>query len=258
MSYETILYDLSDGVARITLNRPEVQNALNAQMRLDLLHCVKRAEKEARALVLIGKGDSFCAGQDVSGDGRIMAMDVERVLREEYIPLFQALHNCRIPVVVAVNGAASGNGAPLALSGDIVLASRRADFTFTAAKTGMSSDFGASYALPRHIGFARAMGAVMLGEPISADQAEDWGMIWRSVADRDFDEVVSATAQKLAFGPTVAFRNIKRGMRDALEMGFEAELEHEAELQGKTIKSRDYVEGTLAYAEQRVARFEGR
>lgn len=258
MSYETLIYDLSDGVAKITLSRPDERNGLNSQMRYDLVHAIKRAEAEARVVVLTGRGDCFCAGQDLTGDGRIASLDLERVLREEYMPLMQALQNCRLPVIAGVNGAASGSGAPLALSADIVVAKRSAEFTFTAARIGMFSEFGASYMLPRQVGFARAMGAVMLGEPISADQAEDWGMIWKSVADKQFDRVIDEMALKLAAGPTVAYRNIKRAMRSGLETGFDSQLEREAELQGKTIKSRDFMEGALAYSEQRMARFEGR
>lgn len=258
MSYETLIYDLSKDVATVALNRPRERNGLNSQMRYDLLHAIKKAEQEARVLVLTGRGDHFCAGQDLTGDGRIASLDLERILREEYMPLMQALQDCRIPVIAGVNGTASGSGAPLALAADIVVAKRTAEFTFTAARIGMFSEFGASYMLPRQVGFARAMGAVMLGDPISADQAEDWGMIWESVADKEFDRVIDQIAQKLAAGPTVAYRNIKRAMRSGLETGFEAQLEREAELQGKTIKSRDFMEGALAYAEQRMARFEGR
>jgi len=258
MSYETLIYDLSDNIATVSLNRPGARNGLNSQMRYDLLHAIKRAETEARVLVLTGHGADFCAGQDLTGDGRVASLDLERVLREEYMPLLQALQDCRIPVITGVNGAASGTGATLALAGDIVVAKRSAEFTFTAARIGMFSEFGASYMLPRQVGFARAMGAVMLGDPISADQAHDWGMIWEAVTDKDFDGVIDKMAQKLAAGPTVAYRNIRRAMRSGLETGFEDQLEREATLQGKTIKSRDFLEGALAYSEQRMARFEGR
>ncbi len=258
MSYETLIYDLNEAIAIVKLSRPGARNGLNSQMRYDLLHAIKRAEGEARVLVLTGRGDYFCAGQDLTGDGRIASLDLERILREEYMPLMDALQNCRIPVIAGVNGAASGSGAPLALSADIVVAKRSAEFTFTASKIGMFSEFGASYMLPRQVGFARAMGAVLLGDPISADQAHDWGMIWEAVSDKDFDRVVDGIAQKLAAGPTVAYRNIRRAMRSGLETGFEDQLEREAVLQGKTIKSRDFLEGALAYSEQRMARFEGR
>lgn len=258
MSYETLIYDLSANIATIALNRPDAQNGLNAQMRYDLLHALKRAEDEARVIVLTGQGKVFCAGQDLTGDGRVTSLDLERILREEYMPLMQAMQDCRLPIVAGVNGVASGSGATLALAADIVIAKRSSEFSFTATRVGMFSEFGATYSLPRQIGFARAMGAVMLGEPISADQAHDWGMIWEAVSDKDFDRRVVEVCAKLANGPTVAYRNIKRAMRAGLETGFEDQLEREAVLQGKTTKTRDFLEGTLAYSEQRVARFEGR
>jgi len=258
MSYETLIYDLKDDVATITLNRPKASNGLNAQMRFDLLHAIKAAEAAARVIVLIGHGDVFCAGQDISGDGRLAAMDMERILREEYQPLYQAMHECSLPIVAAVNGDAAGSGATLALNADIVIAARSADFTFTALRLGMTADFGATYSLPRQIGFARAMGAVLLGESISADQAHDWGMIWKAVSDKDFDARLAEITKKLASGPTLAYANTRKAMRAGLETGFDAQLDREAELQGQTVRSRDFVEGVLAYSQDRVARFEGR
>jgi len=258
MTYETLIYDLSNDVAMVTLHRPEASNGLNAQMRFDLLHAIKAAEASARVLVLIGHGDVFCAGQDLTGDGRLAAMDMERILREEYLPLYQAMHECRIPIVAAVNGDAAGSGATLALNADIVLAARSADFAFTALRLGMTADFSATYTLPRQVGFARAMGAVLLGESISADQAHDWGMIWKAVSDKDFDRSLSEITQRLANGPTMALAHTRKAMRAGLETGFDAQLDREAELQGKTAQSRDFVEGVLAYSEQRLARFEGR
>lgn len=258
MSYETLIYDVTNDVALITLNRPDAQNGLNAQMRFDLLHAIKAAEASARVIMLIGQGDVFCAGQDLTGNGRVAAMDMERILREEYQPLYKAMHDCKIPIVAAVNGNASGAGATLALNADIIVAARSADFSFTASRLGMTAEFSATYALPRQVGFARAMGAVLLGENISADQAHDWGMIWKAVSDKDFDRTIGEITKKLADGPTVAFANTRKAMRAGLETGFEDQLDREAGLLGETSRSRDFVEGVLAYSEQRVARFEGR
>ena len=171
MNYSTIRYDVRDGVAQITLNRPDVMNALNAQMRAELLHAVKAAAKEARVLVLTGKGRAFCSGQDLGDRANAAQVDLERTLRDEYEPLLRAIYDCPIPTISAVNGAAAGAGANIALAADVVIATEAAVFLQAFSRIGLIPDAGGTYWMPRQMGFAMVMGAALVAEPISARQA---------------------------------------------------------------------------------------
>ncbi|MEP5199847.1 MAG: enoyl-CoA hydratase-related protein, partial [Paracoccaceae bacterium] len=156
MDYQTIRLTEHDGYAVISLNRPEVKNALNAQMRAELLHAVKAAEKTARAIVFRGNGDAFCSGQDLSNKS-VNNVNMERVLRDEYVPLLRAIYDCPVPTICAVNGAAAGAGANLALAADVVIAAESAVFLQAFTRIGLIPDAGGTYWLPRQVGFARAM-----------------------------------------------------------------------------------------------------
>ncbi|MDV7270455.1 enoyl-CoA hydratase-related protein [Thioclava sp. A2] len=258
MPYKVIRYELNDGVAVITLNRPDVMNALNTQMRAELLEAINRASAEARVLVLTGAGRAFCSGQDL-GDGAAAAgLDLERVLRDEYEPMLKAIYNAPIPVISAVNGPAAGAGANLALAADVVIASESAIFMQAFARIGLMPDAGGTYWLPRQVGFARAMGLAMFTDKVTAREAADWGLIWEAVADVDFDHHWRARAAHLAKGPTAAFRAIKEAMRASYSNTLEDQLELEAQLQGKLGASHDFREGVLAFLEKRPAQFEGR
>lgn len=257
MDYQTIRLTEHDGYAIITLNRPEVKNALNAQMRAELLHAVKAAEKLARAIVFRGNGDAFCSGQDLS-DKSVNAVNLERVLRDEYVPLLRAIYDCPLPTICAVNGAAAGAGANLALAADVVIAAESAFFLQAFTRIGLIPDAGGTYWLPRQIGFARAMGAALFAEPISARQAADWGMIWEAVPDEDFDAHWRARAAKLGSGPTMAYSYTKQAIRESFGNSLEKQLLLEARLQGKCGKTRDFREGVLAFLEKRPADYEGR
>ncbi|WP_112322665.1 enoyl-CoA hydratase-related protein [Oceanibium sediminis] len=258
MAYDTILYSLAEGVATITLNRPEVMNGLNAQMRLDLLHALTRAGGEARVVVLTGAGRAFCSGQDLGDRERASDLDLERVLREEYEPLLKAIYDCPVPTISAVNGAAAGAGANLALAADVVIASRSAYFIQAFARIGLIPDAGGTYWLPRQMGVAKAMGAALFAERISARQADDWGMIWESVADEDFAATVDARAAHLADGPTAAYFRIKQAIRQTYQNTLDEQLDVEARLQGEAGKTRDFKEGVMAFLEKRAPRYEGR
>lgn len=258
MGYGTILLGEAQGIATITLNRPEVVNGLNAQMRLEVTHAVAWAAERARVLVITGAGRGFCSGQDL-GDRRTSAdVDLERVLREEYEPMLRAIYDCPIPTVAAVNGAAAGAGCNLALAADVVIAAESAVFVQAFARIGLIPDAGGTYWLPRQVGFARAMGAALFAERITARQAADWGMIWEAVPDDAFAAAVQARAAQLAQGPTVAYRLIKRALRASFANDLEAQLALEAELQGEAGRSRDFQEGVMAFLEKRPARYEGR
>ncbi|MGJ8584659.1 MAG: enoyl-CoA hydratase-related protein [Marinosulfonomonas sp.] len=258
MEYQTLKLSQRENLAVITLNRPEVKNALNVQMRAELLHAVKSAQKTARALVITGQGETFCSGQDLGDAASAGSLDLERTLRDEYEPLLSAIYDCPIPTLAAVNGAAAGAGANLALACDVVIAAQSAVFLQAYTRIGLMPDAGGTYWLPRQIGMAKAMGAALFAENITAQQASDWGMIWEAVADADFNTHWQARATHLANGPSAAFGAIKQAMRGSLDNDLAAQLRLEAKLQGDCGKTRDFKEGILAFVEKRPARFEGR
>jgi 2-(1,2-epoxy-1,2-dihydrophenyl)acetyl-CoA isomerase len=258
MSYETIRLDIDDGVATITLDRPEVLNALNPRMRLELAHALRHAPALARAVVLTGAGEAFCSGQDLGEARHAPGESIERILREEYMPLVEALVACPVPTLAAVNGTAAGAGASLALSTDVVIAARSARFIQAFTRIGLIPDCGATHVLPRQIGVPRAMGAALFGHPVGAEQAADWGMIWEAVPDESFREIVVARAHHLAEGPTQAYRLLKEALRASGGNDLAAQMELEARLQGEAAQSRDFKEGVLAFHERRAPRFEGR
>lgn len=258
MHYDTITYDLINGAAWITLNRPDARNALNTQMRAELTDAVIRAGRSARVIVLQGAGDDFCAGQDFgdgSGEGR---MDLERSLRDEYQPLIEAIHNVSLPVVAAVNGAAVGAGANLALAADVVIATQSASFQQVFSQIGLMPDAGATWALPRKIGRAKAMGLALFGDRLTAQEASDLGLIWEVAPDHAFADQVKARVASLAQGPSVAYARIKQAMAVSLDNSLSEQLALEAHMQGECAKSRDFQEGLLAFAEHRPPKFEGR
>jgi 2-(1,2-epoxy-1,2-dihydrophenyl)acetyl-CoA isomerase len=258
MPYQAIRYEISEGMAVITLNRPEVMNALSSQMRAELLEALKRATGEARVIVLTGAGRAFCSGQDL-GDGAMAAgLDLERVLRDEYEPMLKAIYECPIPVIAAVNGAAAGAGANLALAADVVIAAQSAAFMQAFTRIGLMPDAGGTYWLPRQVGFARAMGLALFADKIGAEQAAQWGLIWEAVADVDFEHHWRARAAHLAKGPTAAYGAVKRALRDGYGNDLSRQLELEAQLQGGLGATRDFREGVMAFLEKRAPHFEGR
>lgn len=258
MNYQTIRLSLRGDLAVITLNRPEVMNALNTQMRAELLHAVKDAQKQARALVLTGQGRAFCSGQDLGDKATAGQVDLERTLRDEYEPLLNAIFDSTIPTIAAVNGAAAGAGANLALACDVVIASQSAVFLQAFTRIGLIPDAGGTYFLPRQIGLAKAMGTALFAEPVSATQACAWGMIFEAIPDDDFADHWHARARKLAEGPTTAYRNVKTALRASFDNSLDEQMMLEAKLQGECGSSRDFKEGVLAFMEKRPARFEGR
>lgn len=258
MPYETILYSVEDGVATLTMNRPERMNALNAAMRGELLDALARAATGARVIVLTGAGPAFCAGQDLGEARSIGELDLEQVLREEYEPLLARVHQCPVPVVAAVNGVAAGAGANLALAADIVVAARSASFIEAFARIGLIPDAGGTWLLPRLVGLARAMGMCLLAEPIPAEKAAAWGLIWEAVEDDSFAAQVDALARRLAEGPSVAYRLTKEALRAAMSNTLGEQLALEASLQRQAGATRDFLEGVAAFLEKRAPRFEGR
>ena len=250
-----ILYAVAAGVATITLNRPTVMNALTSALRRDMRAAVIRAGHEARVLVITGAGRGFSSGQDLADAGH--DMDLGAVLRLEYEPLLAAITQCPIPTIAAVNGVAAGAGANLALACDVVIAAESAVFIQAFARIALVPDAGGSYWLPRQIGLARAMGAMLFAEKVAARQAADWGMIWEAVADADFAAHIAARARGLAQGPTAAYRGVKTALRSSFDNDLTAQLTLEARLQGEAGRSDDFCEGVAAFLEKRPARFSG-
>ncbi|GGW21780.1 2-(1,2-epoxy-1,2-dihydrophenyl)acetyl-CoA isomerase [Gemmobacter lanyuensis] len=254
-----ILYDLTAGVATITLNRPEVMNALSGALRRALLEAIRRAESEARVIVLTGAGRAFCSGQDLAdAQGFGAEVPFEQLLNEEYVPLLNAIYDCPLPTIAAVNGAAAGAGANLALAADVVIAAESASFVQAFTRIGLIPDAGGSWWLPRQIGAARAMGACLFADRITARQAESWGMIYETVPDAAFASHIAARAAHLAQGPTAAYRAVKQALRQSLSNDLPTQLALEAQLQGQVGRRQDFREGVAAFLEKRPAKFTGR
>ena len=257
MDYETISLAEAGGVATITLNRPAVMNALSARLRGELRAAWRDVQGRARCIVLTGAGRAFCSGQDLQDAMALGALDLGRVLAEEYEPLLKAIYDCPVPTIAAVNGAAAGAGANLALACDVVIACESASFIQAFTRIGLIPDAGGTYWLPRQVGMARAMGAALFAEKVTARQAADWGMIWEAVPDDAFVPHVAARAAALAAGPTAAYRLVKQALRASPGNGLEAQLALEARLQGEAGETADFREGVAAFLEKRPARFTG-
>lgn len=258
MDYREILYGLDNGVARITLNRPEALNGFTAVMRAEMRHALPRAQAESRAIILTGAGRGFCSGQDLGPANRASDIDLERLLREEYDPILKMMEESPVPILAAVNGPAAGAGANLALACDVVVAARSAYFLEAFARIGLLPDAGGTWHLPRQIGLARAMGMCLFAEPIPAPQAAEWGMIWEVTEDAALEARVAELAARLARGPTRAYAAIRRALRASVENGFHDQLAVEAKEQKALGDSRDFEEGVLAFLEKRKPVFEGR
>lgn len=258
MIYDTLRVTLDNDVAVIALNRPDVMNALNTQMRAELTAAVNDMGRKARVVVLTGTGGAFCSGQDLGDGSNIAKLDLERTLRDEYEPMLHAIIDCPVPTITALNGVAAGAGANLALAADVVIATKSAYFVQAFTKIGLIPDAGGTYFLPRLMGHAKAMGAALFAEKISATEADAWGMIFESVEDAEFDVHWRSRAAHLAQGPSVAYKNIKEALGKTWGNSLDEQLSLEAKLQKSCGKTRDFQEGILAFIEKRGPKFEGR
>lgn len=258
MDYQTIICTEADGIGIVTLNRPEVMNALNSAMRTEIRAAFEALSQTARVIVLTGAGRAFCSGQDLASVGDLSGLDFEGVLREEYEPMLAAITGCRVPTIAAVNGAAAGAGANLALGCDVVIASEGASFLQAFTRIGLMPDAGGTHWLPRQVGFARAMGAMLFAEGVPARKAADWGMIWEAVPEPQFEAVWRARAAQLASGPGVAYRGIKQALRSASDLTLDEQLALEARLQGECGRTEDFREGVAAFLGKRAPVFKGR
>jgi 2-(1,2-epoxy-1,2-dihydrophenyl)acetyl-CoA isomerase len=263
VSEPTILLELAGGVATITLNRPDKLNAFNGAMHGELATALDRIEADVavRALLLTGAGRAFCAGQDlgdrVMGEGDAPP-DLGDTLDRLYNPLVRRLRRLERPVVAAVNGVAAGAGANLALACDLVLAARSARFIQAFCKLGLVPDSGGTYVLPRLVGPARAMALALLGEPVPAEQAAAWGLIWRVVDDDRLQGEATALARQLATQPTRGLGLIKRALNASAANTLDEQLDLERDLQREAGRTEDYREGVRAFLEKRPAVFRGR
>ena len=259
----SVLVSLDSGVLSITLNRPEKLNAFNPDVHKLLREAIERAAADAqvRAVLLTGAGRGFCAGQDLSErdvSPGAAPIDLAVSLGSNYNPLVRRLCELPKPIVCAVNGVAAGAGANLALACDIVLAARSARFVQAFSRIGLIPDCGGSYFLPRLVGGARAMGLAMLAESVGAEQAEQWGMIWRAVDDASLTAEAAALARRLAAGPTRGYGLLKRAMAASSGNSLDAQLDLERDLQREAGLSEDYREGVSAFKEKREPRFSGK
>jgi 2-(1,2-epoxy-1,2-dihydrophenyl)acetyl-CoA isomerase len=262
MSYETILFDVEGGVARLTLNRPDKLNSFNVRMHEEVRHALDAVPgSSARVLVLTGAGRGFCAGQDLADRAVApgsQSVDLGDSIERFYKPLVLALHQLPMPVIGAVNGVAAGAGANIALACDLVIAARSASFVQAFCRLGLVPDSGGTWSLPRLVGNARALGLTLLGDKLSAEQAAAWGMIWQCVDDADFSATVDALAQRLAAAPTRGLAAAKAAIRGGWQRTLGEQLDVERDLQRELGRSADYAEGVAAFTGKRQAAFKGR
>jgi 2-(1,2-epoxy-1,2-dihydrophenyl)acetyl-CoA isomerase len=259
MTYETIDFKLDGPVARITLNRPEVLNSFNAAMHEELRDAL-RSLGDSRVLILTGAGRAFCAGQDLN-DRAVASehpVDLGVTVETSWNPLVRTLAGLPQPVIARVNGVAAGAGANIALACDLVVAAKSAKFIQSFSAIGLIPDSGGTWVLPRLIGQARALGLALTGEPLLAEKAADWGMIWKAVEDDSLDSEVDALAAKLAALPPLGLAAIKEMIRTSWGQSLDEELIRQRDSMRRLGFTADYREGITAFLEKRPAKFEGR
>ncbi|CVI63245.1 2-(1,2-epoxy-1,2-dihydrophenyl)acetyl-CoA isomerase PaaG (plasmid) [Agrobacterium leguminum] len=248
--------------SQVTLNRPDRLNALNEQMLKQLTGTLEglAADPSCRAVLITGAGRGFCAGQDLADCApgpNGSTLDLADIMEKLYNPLVVLLRSMPKPVICAVNGVAAGGGANVALAGDIVLAAQSAKFIQAFAKIALIPDCGGTWFLPRLIGDARARALALLATPVEAQQAESWGMIWRSVPDADLMSEAAALAEYLAKQPTETFGLLKQALAASPTNNLAAQLNLERDLQRKAAQTSDFAEGLHAFFEKREPHFSG-
>ena len=262
MSYQSILFEIGAGIARLTLNRPERLNSFNTAMHAEVRAALAAVRaSDARVLVLTGAGRGFCAGQDLNDRAVApggQAADLGESIEKNYKPLVLGLRSLPLPVIAAVNGVAAGAGANIALACDLVVAARSASFVQAFARLGLVPDSGGTWFLPRSVGTARALGLALLGEKLPAEQAAAWGLIWRCVEDAELGAVVDALAQGFADAPTRGLARTKQAIHESWGRTLEQQLDVERDYQAELGRTADYAEGVAAFAAKRAPRFCGK
>lgn len=261
-TFQNIWFDVSTGVATLTLSRPERLNSFTDAMHAEIREALERicSDRSIRAMVLTGAGRGFCAGQDLSdrkvapGDG---PRDLGASLETNYNPLIRALRALPLPVVCAVNGVAAGAGASLALACDVVIAARSASFVQAFCRLGLVPDAGGTYFLTRALGAPRALGLALFGDKLPAEQAEAWGLIWKCVDDAELMSTARSMAEQLAAGPTLGYARIKQAIFAAEKQALDAQLDLERDLQRELGRTADYREGVRAFMDKRAPVFKG-
>jgi len=256
----SILLKIENKIAFITLNRPDVFNSFNREMALSLQQVLENCKDDTnvRAIVITGNGKAFCAGQDLK---EVTDPDLNpgfrKILEEHYNPIIQKIRTIEKPIIAAVNGVAAGAGANIALACDIVLASESASFIQAFSKIGLIPDSAGTFFLPRLIGFQKASALMMLGDKVSADEAEKLGMIYKVFAPENFLEEVNKLAETLAEMPTKAIGLTKRLLNQSMTNNLDQQLALESDLQIEASSSNDYREGVSAFVEKRKPQFNG-
>ena len=260
-AYETILLTLNGDLATLTFNRPERLNSFTVAMHEEVRDALERVETQgARCLLITGAGRGFCAGQDLA-DRAVSpgeeAVDLGHSVETYWNPLILRLMRMPIPVIIAVNGVAAGAGANIAIAGDIVLAARSAKFIQSFAHIGLIPDSGGTWNLPRAVGLPRALGMALTGDPVDAETAESWGLIWKCVEDDALMEEATSLATRLAAGPTLGLAATKKRLREAVTNTLDVELDEERDAMRALGYSKDYAEGVAAFTQKRKPAFKG-
>jgi len=259
----TIKLETKDGIAVLTLNRPEVLNSINTTLIADVREAVAEvaANDEARVLVITGAGRGFCAGADLAAqaarpEGMSVGQGVAHGMEIGFNPMMRELHELKKPIISAVNGTAAGGGVGLALVADIVIAAKSASFIQVfGPKLGLIPDLGTTWTLPRLVGRARALALTLTGDKLPAETAAEWGMIWKCVEDEKLMDEVLALAGKLAKGPTGAFAEIRKAIDISDHNNFAEQLDYERVTQGRMGDHPNFVEGVTAFLQKREAKF---
>jgi 2-(1,2-epoxy-1,2-dihydrophenyl)acetyl-CoA isomerase len=256
----TLISELKNQVLYLTLNRPEVFNSFNKEMALALQNELDKAsnDENVRAIVLTGNGKAFCAGQDLAEATDPNGPSLNDIVRLHYNQIILKIRAIEKPVIAAINGVAAGAGANIALACDITIAKESASFIQAFSKIGLIPDSGGTFYLPRIIGFQKASALMMLGDKVSATDAEKLGMIYKVVADEQFEELVHSTAQNLASMPTKGLGLTKRALNKSFESSLEQQLEWEAVIQTEAGQTYDFNEGVQAFLEKRKPEFKGK